>query len=82
MIEIEHGCNFDGLTGKWSYVTITSPTGWTSDVKMTTYEFTVNEGERPDIGDSIDGGKLIKRTTPKVNSDWSRWKDKDLYGNP
>lgn len=81
MIEIESGCVLrnDGL---WTYSTITSPSGDPADVKIMHYVFTAPNGERPNIGDFINNGSLVKRDKPKVNSDWSRWKDKDLYGNP
>ncbi len=41
-------------------------------------EFTANPGEKPEIGDFISGGRLVKREGYQVNGDWSRWKGKDL----
>ena len=81
MIEIESGCVLrqDGL---WEYTTLTSPSGQPDDVVITHYVFAAEAGERPKVGDFINNGRLVKRDKPKVNSDWSRWKDKDLYGNP
>lgn len=81
MIEIQHGClSYGG--GKYVYSTITSPSGNPNDVKINSYDFTAENNEKPEVGDFIVNMKLVKRTTPKVNSDWSRWKDKDLYGAP
>lgn len=81
MIEIQHGCaqRSDGL---WVYAEIKSPTGDPSDVKLTNYVFYTPEGVIPEVGSFIDNGQYVKRTEPKVNSDWSRWQDKDLYGPP
>lgn len=82
MIEIQHGCQKDKTRGVWYYTTVTSPSGQPDDVKYETTPFVVPDGLKPEIGDFIESGVLVKRTKPKVNSDWSKWKDKDLYGNP
>lgn len=74
MIEIEHGCIHLG-DRMWKYVTVTSPSGDPGDVKITEYPFATVEDVIPEIGDFIVGTALVKRTTPKVNSDWSKWKD-------
>ena len=81
MIEIQHGCQHYG-GGAYIYSTITSPSGQPGDVKISSYDFTADNGEKPEVGDFIVNMKLVKRTEPKVNSDWSKWKDKDLYGHP
>lgn len=83
MIEIESGCvKVHAKENTWSYSTVEQGKEGNTHVVMNTYVFISNEGERPVVGDFIEAGKLVKRTKPKVNADWSRWKDKDLYGNP
>lgn len=81
MIKIEHGCISIG-PNQWKYITVTSPSGRTEDVKFTEYPFVSVGDDLPVIGDFIQSGVLVKKTAPQVNSDWSKWKDKDLYGNP
>lgn len=81
MIEIQHGCIALG-NKMWKYVTVTSPSGNPDDVTITEYPFASLGDDIPVIGDFIVGTTLVKRDKPKVNSDWSKWKDKDLYGKP
>lgn len=80
MIEIQHGCI--PTNEGWTYVEVNSPSGRIDDVKYAHYTFVTTGTDRPEIGDFIAEGVLVKRRVPKVNSDWSKWKDKDLYGNP
>lgn len=83
MIEIQNGCTrHPNKANTWIYTNMLLGPDRRDQVKMEEYEFTAQEDERPEIGDFIQNGSLVKRTTPKVNSDWSRWKDKDLYGEP
>lgn len=46
--------------------------------------FLVPEGQKPEIGDFIEGGVLIKREGLQINPDTSKWKRllRRLYGNP
>jgi len=86
MIEIEHGCIKD-LTQKNTYcyvdVNIYAHLKNYEDILKVVdsdhmYIFHVEDGQKPEIGDFIEHGKLVKRTKPKVNNDWSKWKDKEL----
>lgn len=86
MIEIQHGCIKD-LTQKNTYIYVDAKLHaylrsyeeiLKVDSQDNTYIFHVEDGQKPEIGDFIEHGKLVKRTKPKVNNDWSRWKDKDL----
>ena len=81
MIEIENGC-FKRPGGYWEYCYTTVGQDTLHEVKFHAVMFQTDEGEVPEIGDFIEGGILIKRTKPKVNPDWRKWKDKDLTGNP
>lgn len=83
MIEIQNGCIPSQLIPNgWSYTNMELGKDFRNDVKFITINFIALEGQKPEIGDFIENGLLIKRTKPKVNDDWSKWKDKDLYGNP
>lgn len=83
-IEIQHGCIQSPTDlNSWLYVEVKVKVGAQhNESERFSYPFRSTGEDKPEIGDFIDGGMLVKRTTPKVNSDWSRWKDKDLYGNP
>lgn len=89
MIKIEHGCTYDKNTGKYTY-TVSYNRGTRSDYekpleithKITDHVFVSVDGGKPEIGDFIVDGVLLKKDKPQVNSDWSKWRDKDLYGNP
>lgn len=86
MIEIQHGCErVLNTENTYTYVDV-SVYAHTEDYqdiidvesKETVYLFIAPNGTVPEIGDFIENGVLIKRTTWKVNNDWSKWKDKDL----
>lgn len=86
MIEIQHGVVKDPTVVNKYYYVDSSILGYIENYQTlllvenhdTVYPFTTKDGEKPEIGDFIDGGVLVKRTQPKVNNDWSKWKDKDL----
>lgn len=83
MIEIQNGCTpSNTVPNTWEYTVMEVGKDRRDQVNIITHTFVAQEGKVPVIGDFIDGGKLVKRTEPKVNADWSRWKNKDLYGNP
>lgn len=90
MIKIEHGwTRVPGKENTFHYTTSHTDAllqDYQSIIKIefdvTTLEFTVPEGEQPEIGDFINNGVLVKRQGNQVNPDWRMWKDKDLYGNP
>lgn len=85
-IEIEHGCIRDPNSTNLYYYVEPHTKAYIKDYQSlleviderTTHIFVAMNGAKPAIGDFISGGTLIKRTEPKVNNDWSRWKDKDL----
>lgn len=90
MIKIEHGCqNHPQFDNAYIY-TVSTNKAYRGDYQeplkvelgSVTYSFVTDNGEKPEIGDFISGGKLVKRQEIQVNSDWRMWKDKDLYGNP
>lgn len=81
MIEIEHGCyKVPNTENTYIYIVHSVGADRLLGVVETQYAFVAADGTKPDIGDFISNGLLVKRTEPKVNSDWSRWKDKDLTG--
>ena len=80
-IEIENGC-FLQNDGSWQYTYTTVGEDTINQVVFKSVTFQSAPGEVPVIGDFIEGGMLVKRTEPKVNADWSRWRDRDLWGNP
>lgn len=83
MIEIQSGCVRSRTEDNtWLYSTVSSGKKGNEDVVFETITFVAENGDKPEIGDFIQGGKLVKCTVHKVNPDWSKWKDKDLYGNP
>ena len=84
MIEINHGCTkVRGTDSTYQYVVKTVGEDGLLDSNYEVYVFEVlDELGDPRIGDFISGTQLIRRTEPKVNPDWRKWKDKDLYGNP
>ena len=87
MIEIQHGCT-QNVIGSNQYVyTEIKIKAHNEDYQSimevesntTHYVFyVVDDQGPPKVGDFIDNGTLVRRTKPKVNNDWSRWKDKDL----
>lgn len=83
MIEIQNGCvRHPTRNNTWIYTNMSLGADRRDDVVIEEIIFVAEPTERPAIGDFIDAGVLVKRTTPKVNPDWRKWKDKDLYGNP
>lgn len=86
MIEIEHGCIQDPRQANTYYYVDSKLHAYVKDFQSllwvedhsTVHTFHVEDGQHPEIGDFIEHGKLVKRTKPKVNNDWSKWKDKDL----
>lgn len=84
MIEIEHGCTkVMGTEGTYRYTVKKVGSDKLLDSETESYVFEVVDtmGD-PRIGDFIKGTQLVRRTELKVNPDWRKWKDKDLYGNP
>lgn len=82
LVEIQNGCTrVHGQANTWLYSNMLVGEDRRDDVIFENIIFTSLPDERPVIGDFISAGKLVKRTEPKVNPDWSKWKDKDLYGN-
>lgn len=84
MIEIDDGCTKVPRTdATYQYVKQVVGKDGLLDSEFEVYVFEVlDELGPPRIGDFIVGTALVRRTVPKVNNDWSKWKDKDLYGNP
>lgn len=83
MIEIQNGCvRIRNTENGWMYQFMQVGEDRRDQVEFVQITFVAAEGEKPEIGDFIEGGKLVKRTEPKVNPDWRKWKDKDLYGAP
>lgn len=87
MIEIQHGCVRSANDLREYTYTEVSVKGFQKDYQSLlevvdtskSYTFYVMDDlGAPNIGDFIEGGHLVRRTKPKVNNDWSKWKDKDL----
>lgn len=70
MIKIEGGCyQLKGEPNSWVYA-------YTTTEGLHKIIFLVPEDQKPEIGDFIDNGILIKRQGLQINPDTSRWRKK------
>lgn len=70
MIKIQAGCaRHPQLPFWWTY-------GWQDKAGYHEVAFQAESDERPEIGDFIDGDRLVKRVGYQIDQDHSKWKER------
>lgn len=70
MIKIQAGCRRHAyIPNQWIYA-------WQDKEGYHTVFFSAAPDERPEIGDFIDGDRLVKREGYQIDQDHSKWKER------